>query len=479
MKLLKDTAAYSILPFIQKSIGFLLLPVYTSLLTPSDYGIVGAVTSLSTLLAMLYPLGLDAALQRSNFGLLDPSITRERIWGSIMCFVVCFAAVVTLVLFASHRFTVDWATGDVSFWPYVVIGLLGAALGPIRALFNLSVQIRRMSRFYFFWEVANIFARVAALLTLIVAFRMGAQGMLLGGVIVDLCGAVVALFLMREIITFRIDWGILRQLLPYSLPVIPHMLAGWATGTLAGIALNAISGTTDAGLYFLAANLGFIQNSIVGGFGTAFLPVLYAELSRKDRDDAKISSQALAACCMFALTAAGLAAFSPEVLALMTRPAYWGAAQYVGPLALAGFFQGVYSLYANLLYFEKKGTKFLPLASGAGAIVSTAIVFLAIPSIGAWGAAAAVLGGGAVRTLVAAIAVNWNFQVPWPQGRLVVVCLLTSAVTICFSLVPAFQLVSLGGIACKVAVLLGLAICLAATLGRHAIASSVKAFRRN
>jgi O-antigen/teichoic acid export membrane protein len=37
-KLLKDTAVYSVATIAAKGIGFFLIPVYTRLLTPADYG---------------------------------------------------------------------------------------------------------------------------------------------------------------------------------------------------------------------------------------------------------------------------------------------------------------------------------------------------------------------------------------------------------------------------------------------------------
>jgi len=444
-----------------------MLPVYTAMLTPADYGIVGAVSSTCSLLVMLTPLGLDTALQRTNFKLLDPSISRERIWGSIVMLVMLVSACACGFLSLTHNTTIRWMSGEIPFWPYVAVGLLGAAFAPIRSLYGLSLQTREMSSQFFWLDLGCLLARIGGLVLMIVALKMGALGMILSGVLVDVGSSLLSLYFFRKHIVWRVEWPIIKDLLPYSLPVIPHALAGWATGALAGVALNAMKGTTDAGLYFMAANLGFIQNSIVAGLGSAFMPRLYNSLSTPGEEQKSdfVAPRVLLALAGFGLTAMGLAAFSPEVLAIMTRPSYWPAAQYVGMLALAGWFQGFYAFYGHLLYFEKRGTRFLPLASGVGAIVSVGLAFWLIPIVGAWGAVASVLGGVVVRTLCAAAAVNIFFKVYWNQRQALFITLLTVAGCLAFSFVKFFLAVTLAGFLSKSCAILVVAALFAMVLG--------------
>ena len=188
---------------------------------------------------------------------------------------------------------------------------------------------------------------------------------------------------------------------------------------MASLVLINLEGKAETGLYGLAATLASVESFLVAGFGQAFLPRVYAVLASKEPAELEgLNRRTVAAVAGFAIGAVILSLFSPEILRLMTRPAYWGASEVIPLLVLAGFFQGVYSLYSLLLYYYPNGTRFLPLASGAGGIVSVALMFVLIPRYSIMGAAVAGCLGVLTRLVVAAVICNVRYAVPWSQTRL-------------------------------------------------------------
>ena len=63
----KNTAIYVVISFLQKAIGFFLLPLYTVVLAPSDYGTVNVVNTIVGFLSTLYGLSLNGAAGRFYF----------------------------------------------------------------------------------------------------------------------------------------------------------------------------------------------------------------------------------------------------------------------------------------------------------------------------------------------------------------------------------------------------------------------------
>lgn len=63
-QLLKNTAYYTIGNFTSKAVNFLLLPLYTSYLTPDEYGIVNSMEVFSNILLIFFTLGLERAIYR-------------------------------------------------------------------------------------------------------------------------------------------------------------------------------------------------------------------------------------------------------------------------------------------------------------------------------------------------------------------------------------------------------------------------------
>lgn len=441
MRLLKDSAIYFALSLGQKGIGFLLLPVYTAFLSPADYGVVGAVGAVIGLLQLLYPLGSDSALARSYFPNNSSSGSdHRRVWGTLLLFVMLVGAVGTLGLSLSARWFLERVMGGIPFWPCVFLGLIAALAGPVRTLYSTSLQIRERAAAYLSIEGGFMLLRILVMLVLVIRFQFAATGVLLSGAIAESVFALVALWGFRRDVWWGIDRKILRQTLGYSLPIVPHMLAGWSTTYLASLVLNYLQGTTETGLYGMASNLASVEAFLVGGFNQAFLPRVYAALASDDPAEiARLNRRTLAAVAGFAIGAVGLSLFSPEVLRLMTRPAYWSAIAVIPLLVLAGYYQGVYSLYGHLLYYHPRGTRFLPLASGAGGIVSVALMFVLIPRFSVMGAALAGCLGVLTRLAVAAVICNVRFSVPWAQRRLVVLSVASTALVMIPSLVPVLQ----------------------------------------
>ncbi len=77
--LLKDSVIYGAGRALQKFLVALLLPLYTAFLTPSDYGILGMVVTVTTFLDVLVTLGFDVAFSRFYFDDKSPQARRRVI----------------------------------------------------------------------------------------------------------------------------------------------------------------------------------------------------------------------------------------------------------------------------------------------------------------------------------------------------------------------------------------------------------------
>ena len=92
-ELLKDVGVYGITSIASQFIGFLLLPLYTSYLSPTDYGILAMVGIVKSLFITLGNLGLKSAVMRfvsksKNAGRVR-SILCNYLSGSFVLF-ICF-----------------------------------------------------------------------------------------------------------------------------------------------------------------------------------------------------------------------------------------------------------------------------------------------------------------------------------------------------------------------------------------------------
>ncbi|MFX0140692.1 MAG: lipopolysaccharide biosynthesis protein [Candidatus Hodarchaeota archaeon] len=102
----KDSIIYGFGGIVSKAVGFFLLPVYTRLFTPSEYGILEMLIVLTNLIGVLLTLGLDSAQSfyffeqakegREKQSQVISSILQLRIISGI--FIVIFASLFSPIL---------------------------------------------------------------------------------------------------------------------------------------------------------------------------------------------------------------------------------------------------------------------------------------------------------------------------------------------------------------------------------------------
>ncbi len=249
MRLVRATLTYSGLSFAQKAIGLVLLPLYTRRMSPSEYGIVGAVSAMIGFLSLVYPVGSDASMMRQYFSVPESGGTRNlgRVWGTLFWFVVLNSAAATLFLVATRHIILEPLMGTVTFLPYLAFGLVISLCSPARSFYSLSLQIRERPKSYALVEGACLLFRVALILTMVLA-GWRAAGVLAGTAIAEATFCIVAFFGLRKDLDFVLDRRVLIDSLKYSLPILPHALAGWATSYLGVILLNMAKGTANVGI---------------------------------------------------------------------------------------------------------------------------------------------------------------------------------------------------------------------------------------
>src|SRR5690349_10582007 len=91
-RLVRQTVGYGIGMALSRFAGVVLVPIYTRVLSPADYGTWGVVNTVSTILSLLVFFGLDTAMARFYFETEDPE-ERRRLVGTAFWTVLAWTIV--------------------------------------------------------------------------------------------------------------------------------------------------------------------------------------------------------------------------------------------------------------------------------------------------------------------------------------------------------------------------------------------------
>lgn len=414
-----NSAVYVVTTLLQRGAMFLLLPLYTRLLSPEDYGILAVITALSGFLSIIFTFALHGAVTRFYFEYKDQPERLREFWGTILTFVGLSSAVgATLLLVFSH-WLLEPFVGDVPINPFVIVGVVTVVFQPYVMSFLNILQTRGEAMRYARFALANSLTTIVVTIGLVVLAGWGAMAPLVAALLSSMIFCGVALWVLRNDIRFGINWADLRQALHYCLPQIPHSLGSQVVATIDRLLLNRIAGVAAAGLYNVGAMFGMMIDIVGYSVNRAYVPLAMDTFKQGTAEGlGKLRDLGLIIISVFMLGGAAIGMFADELVRLMTGPAFHAGASVVPFIALGGAAGGIYHVLVSILFYNVRATRYLPLGMLCSATVSVTANLLLIPEYGFVGAGWAALLAQVTTTVVIASIGSRFDPIRWPYLRL-------------------------------------------------------------
>jgi O-antigen/teichoic acid export membrane protein len=382
----KDSLVYALPTVLQRSLGLITLPIYSRILAPEDYGIMGMMAAITCFVGMFIPTDWDAAVALCYHDAADERDRRSGVTTWVY-FHFSVALVLAIGLWLASQWIAASFLGSPEARPLVYllagINLLGTGTWPI-AWTLLRIQKRK-------WSVAGILTSylllsMALSLLLVVVFRRGVQGIYLGGLLASVPLFLVSVWTIRFWLPLR--WFSLThlwKLLAVGLPYLPMTVSVWLTGSLNRFFLERYHGLADVGILSIATSLAAGVWIMVLAFQHAWWP--FAIALKDDADGRPVFVQALTSYLLISCGAAAtLTVFTPELLSVLTPERYHAAATMVGYTVMTAVASGACSIAALGVTLAKKPA-FIAWVAAIGAAVAVLLNVLLVPRLGITGAA--------------------------------------------------------------------------------------------
>ena len=383
-RLFSDVAVYGASDVAVSAVSFLLIPIYTRVLTTTDFGVFALLLSIEAGSKILLRWGLDSAFIRLYYDCPDRH-ARETLASSIWWFLAAVNAPLLIAGVLAAPWIGDALLGTRAYTDTLRVFFVNTfALGFFFVPFNVYRIEGRTGRFatLMFLRAAGT---VALRLALVVWFSMGVLGLVLADLILT---GVVALCLApttAELLRLRFSGPMLREALGYGLPRLPHGMAHQVTALSDRWVLNAYLSADQVGVYALGATFGLSVKLFLSAFGYAWTPFAFDAMNRPAAKDVyrRVTTYVTG---LLVLLATVLAAVSEDLVRLMTAPSFHGAAAVIPWIAAGVVCQGFYQTTAVGLSIMKR-TALMPVATAAAAAVAIGTNLLLVPRFGIAGAA--------------------------------------------------------------------------------------------
>lgn len=431
-----DSLIYGASNFLGKVIGFLLLPLYTSYLTPYDYGIVAMLAFVPIFFGPLASMGITNAIFR-RYNLRADKEEQSNIL-STGAYAVFFNSLLFLgigLLFGKPlaKFLVD----DTALSQLVEVSIYTAFATSIAAVFTVVLRAERKVVTIGIVRLFELLVTIGSTIYLVVYQDQGVMGVLIGGLVGAVCAMVLIIICCLKYMRFSFDRIELQAMMSYGLPFLPHRLLTFGSTFLGQYLIKTYVGLSATGLCDIALRFAVPLTFIVGSVQSAWVPLKF-QIHREEEDASLIFKKVISTYLIFVLAIfLALATFGPELLRLFTAPEFHSAANLLPFVLLIPLARSAYFMLGTGFEFTNN-TKPVPLISGAGIIALLASSFPLIRYFGIYGAIGGLVICWIVMTALVRYFARARYYVPLNSKTLwfFILCSVFTTV-LCFS----FQLI--------------------------------------
>jgi O-antigen/teichoic acid export membrane protein len=390
-ELSKDTLIYGISTVVGRFLNFLLVPFYTNIFIPQDYGIITNVYAFIAILNIIFIYGMDAAYLKFS---KDKELGSEKEIFSTTYFSVLLLSLIFCFSIVLLKQEIGTTLAIPEVYEYLLV-LVSAILfsDAIAVLPFIKLRIERQAKKFALFKIINISINVLLNLILILKYKMGIEAVFISNLSAS---TFTYLLLLPSVInSLRLSFSkrIFIRMLKFGLPYLPAGLASMLIQVIDRPIMEHLTNLKTLGIYQANYKLGIFMMLFVNMFQYAWQPFFMQE-SKNDQAK-KIFSKVLTY-----FTLAGsiilivLTLFIDNIIRFeifgktLIGPLYWSGVGIVPVILLAYLFNGLYVVFTAGIYIKEKSI-YVPVITGIGAVVNLLVNFILIPVMGIMGAAVA------------------------------------------------------------------------------------------
>lgn len=395
-ELFSHTVIYGLGIVLNKSVNFILLPVYTKYFPPEQIGLFTLVQSISLFLGIIYTFGMETSFLK-YFIDADNVKSKSEIYSSaILSLLITSAVLSVIVYFTSGSIASLLNSGNfdesLSLLKILCIVLFVDTLYRFPLLlFRAELDTKTYAWINLFTFSVNIICNII----FIIILKKGVEAIFYCYIISTLSTLIAGLFLTRKYLTVKIDFSIVKQLFTYGNKFIYIGLFLILIDMSDRFFLKYYYDESLVGIYWANYRLATVMSLVIAAFSFSWTPY-FLNLTGNPETKRIISNIftyfVFAGLLMFLI----FSIFMNQIVKIslfgfnILNENYWSGLEIIPLVLLSYFFSGLYAIF-NAAPFMSNKTGALLALSFSGITINVLLNFLFIPAMGITGAALATL----------------------------------------------------------------------------------------
>jgi len=364
-----------------KLVSIFLLPLYTFYLTPDEFGMVDLITITVSLVIPICTLSIINSILRF---VMDKKYDKQSVlinslFVSIIGFTIIVLAypIVSLIL---------------PFKEYILYFYLFLFVQFINTLFAQFIRANGLIKLFAINGILTAFLLLLGNMIFLIGFQMSILGYFLSFILAYLISSIFIVIygnIYKDINIKKMNLPLLKEMLIFSLPLIPNTLMWWIMGVSDRYLITYYLGLSATGLYAVAVKIPSILNIVNTIFFQAWQMSAIEEADSKEKSLFYTKVFNIFSVLMLTATSFIILILKP-IMSVLVADSFFESWKYV-PFLLLGVVFSSFSGFLGTNYIAAKKTSGVLKTSLVGGVINILLNVLLIPIIGINGAAIATM----------------------------------------------------------------------------------------
>lgn len=379
-KLGKNIALITVGNFASKILSFFLIPLYTAVLTTGEFGVADLMTTTINLISPFFTLLVSESIMRFA---LDQDKDKSEVF--VIGMVITFTGFLVMLVFSPLILL------SKSLKPFYLLFIAYYFVVTVHSVISQFVKGIEKVAIYSIAGVIQTLCFISLNLILLLVFKTGVNGYLISligshiiATIILWIGAGVNKYIPKKI---NINKDLLREMLRYSIPLIPNSLSWWVSNSADKYVLTFFCGLSVTGIYSVSQRIpsmfSIVSTIFMSAWQISAIEDFGSDKSRKFFGDIYRSYSSVNI-----LIVSALICFTRILARFLFSNDFYAGWQFVPVLLFAYLFFAMAG-FLGTIYTAAKKTKMVFISTVVSALSNIAMNFVLIPRFAGMGAAIA------------------------------------------------------------------------------------------
>ena len=377
-KTLKAAGWYTVSNFISKCIIYLLTPYYARLLTEAEYGQLSNLSSWRNILLVVITFDLYSTVTVAYIDYNEKEF--KKYIASITVFSVFFPLIICSIMFMFGETVASVTSIGSNYLPIMFISIIfNAPLLIFQAVQRSQVRYKAASVLTMLSSISMVVFTVVFVSLLEDKLLGVISGSFIGSILINIMLIVV---MFRGGMCFKLEH--IKYALRIAIPLIPHIIGTTILGTSDKIMITKICGDEANAHYSLVYTCSMVVTMLVSSINSAWVPWFYNKLKSKELNGVRKVVQVLApilGLCSFIISIT-----APEIVLIIGGKSYIDSAYIMPPIISSCFINYIYTLYVNIIFYDKK-TIWISIGTVSACVINIILNYFFINTFGYMAAA--------------------------------------------------------------------------------------------